>query len=154
MIAAAAGYAVGQSAYKTYSNDRFYFSIEYPSALLLVQPPPANEDGRTFRSKDGKAVARVWGEFNVLDRTLEDEYDEAVADLEGGVTYKSLSENGFVVSGIRNGTIYYRRTLIRRSDTEVFYSFTIEYPKSQKSRFDSIVTRMSRSFKFDPNADI
>lgn len=146
--------ASAQNSYKTYANDRFFFSIEYPSSTFVMQTPPANNDGRTFRSKDGKAEVRVWGGFNALDRSLKEEYDNAVEELGTGVTYKVLGDAGFVVSGIRGGKIYYRRTLLRRTGTEVFYSFTIEYPKSQKAKYDAIVSRMSRSFKFDPDAEI
>lgn len=154
LIASATIFSNGQSKYRTYTNDRYYFSVEYPSDMFTMQAPPANNDGRTFRSKDRKTEMRVWGGYNVLDKTLKAAFDEALDEIGAGVTYKFIGENSFVVSGIRGANIYYRKTLLNRAGTEVFYTFTIEYPRSQRSRFDSVVTRISRSFKFDPDAEI
>lgn len=154
ILIAAASIGYSQSRYATYNNDRFHFSIEYPSDLLKMQAPPENNDGRTFRSKDGSVEMRAWGQFNALDLSLNEAYQQAIRD-HSGVTYKSLGQRNFVVSGVSDGKIYYQKTLMRGSgDTAVFYTFTIEYPKSQKAKFDPVVTRVSRSFKFDPNADI
>jgi len=143
----------GQSKFTTYDNDRFYFSIEYPSDLLKMQAPPANNDGRTFRSRDNTVEMRVWGQYNALDRTLSEEYNEALAGYGSGVTYKVLGDSSFVISGTSGGKIYYQKTMLRTDGTEVFYTFTIEYPKAQKSKFDRVVTRIARSFKFDPDAE-
>lgn len=151
LIAAAAAVNSGQSRYSTYNNDRFYFSIEYPSDLLKMQEAPANNDGRTFRSLDGKVELRAWGQFNALERTLREEYEQAVLDHDG-VTYKALGSKSFTVSGRSGGRIFYQKTLFRKSgDTEVFYTFTIEYPASMKTKMDPVVTRIARSFKFDPD---
>ncbi len=144
-----------QSRFATYYNDRFFFSIEYPSDLLRQQPPPENNDGRTFRSKDGSVEMRAWGQFNALDRSLKEEYDEAIGNYGAGVSYKRLLTNGFVVSGTNDGKIFYQKTLFRKSrGTEVFYTFTIEYPASMKKKLDAAVTRIAASFKFDRNAKL
>jgi hypothetical protein len=143
---------IGQSKFTTYDNDRFYFSIEYPSDVLKMQAPPANNDGRTFRSKDKTVEMRVWGQYNALDRNLNEEYNEALAGYGSGVTYKVLGESSFVISGTAGGKIYYQKTMLRTGGAEVFFTFTIEYPKAQKSRFDRAVARIARSFKFDPDA--
>ncbi len=145
--------ASAQSKFTTYSNDRFYFSIEYPSEMLKAQPAPANNDGRTFVSRDKAVEMRVWGQYNALDRTLTEEYNEALAGYGSGVTYKVLGDSSFVISGTAGSKIYYRKTMLRTGRNEVFYTFTIEYPKTQKSKFDSVVTRIARSFKFDPDAE-
>jgi len=153
-LIAAASIGFSQSRFVTYNNDRFHFSIEYPSDLLKMQPPPENNDGRTFRSKDKTIEMRAWGQFNALDLTLDEAYQRVLRD-HSGVTYKTLGDRHFVISGVSAGKIYYQKTVIRGSgDTAVFYTFTIEYPKSKKANFDSVVARVSRSFKFDPNADI
>lgn len=155
VISISATFAAAQAKYSTYNNPRFSFSIEYPSDLLKMQPPSANGDGRIFRSKDAKIEVRAWGQFNALGHTLKEEYDDAVNKNASNVTYKLLNSNNFVVSGIENGRIFYRKMLFRKSgETEIFYTVTIEYPASQKNLMDAVVTRISRSFKFDPNAEI
>lgn len=143
----------GQTKYRTYTNDRFAYSIEYPSNLLSIQAPPENNDGRTFRSKDGKVEMRVWGQHNALGRDLVQEYDESVKRCGSSKTPMIFYERYFVISCRVGDRIFYQRTM-HRGDTgpEVFFTFTIEYPSSQKKRFDAIVRRISRSFKFDPDA--
>ena len=154
LVLAAAMSGYGQSRFSTYNNNRFEFSIEYPSDLLKQAAAPENNDGRTFKSRDGSVEMRAWGQYNALDRTLREEYNEALSTWGSGVSYKVLSGSSFTVSGTRGGKIFYQKTLFRKSGTEVFYTFTIEYPKSQKAGMDAAVTRIARSFKFDPNADI
>ena len=148
-----ASFAYSQTEYSTYDNDRFHFSIEYPSDLLKMQAAPANNDGRTIRSKDRMVEMWAWGQFNALDLSLTDAYKQAVSNRRG-VTYKMLGDRSFVISGESTDKIFYRKTQMRGSgDTAVFYTFTMEYPKSQKEKFDPIITRILRSFKFDPNAE-
>lgn len=146
--------APGQTKYETYSNARFGYEIQYLSDLLKIQPPSFTGDGRIFLSKDKKAEMRVWANFNATFVTVHEQFDE---DLKGysGITYKRLLKNSFVISGVRNGKIFYQKTLYHKfKETDVFYTFTIEYPNTQKSKFDAIVTRIARSFKFDPKADV
>lgn len=153
LIAVATVVTTGQARYSTYDNDRFYFSIQYPSDLLKMQEAPANNDGRTFLSSDGKVELRAWGQFNALERTLKQEYEHALNE-HSGTTYKMLGSNSFTISGRSDGRIYYQRTLYRKSgDTEVFYTFTIVYPTSMKTKMNAVVTRIAKSFKFDPNAE-
>ncbi len=153
LLVAATGF--GQKKFATYSNDRFFFSIEYPSDLLIVQAPPANNDGRTFRSKDGKVEMRVWGQHNALGRSFLEEYEESLKRCGTAKAYKDFREQAFVISCTVGKRIYYQKTMHRgASGPEVFFTFTIEYPKTQKAKFDPVVTRVSRSFKFDPNAAI
>ena len=148
--------AFSQTKYKTYSNARFGFSILYPYELLQIQLPSFTGDGRIFVSKDKSTEMRVWGEFNALFRTVPEQYQENLADYrEKNVTYKVLLKNGFVISGIKDNKIFYQKTLYHRfnEDVDVFYTFTIEYKKSDRKKFDPIVKEIAESFKFNPNAE-
>jgi len=146
-------FALGQTKYETYSNGRFGYTIQYPSDLLRIQPAPFNGDGRVFISRDKNVEMRAWANFNATFLSVEGQFDEDVKNYRG-ITYKHLFNNSFVISGAQNGKVFYQKTLYHKfKETEVFYTFTIEYPKTQKSQFDAIVTRISNSFKFDPNAE-
>ena len=46
--------------WKRYTNERFGTSVEVP-ADFTAKPPPANNDGRTFVSRDGSARILVYG---------------------------------------------------------------------------------------------
>jgi hypothetical protein len=150
------GTAFAQVKYKTYVNGRFGYSILYPYELLQIQPPPFNGDGRRFLSKDKGAEMAVWGNFNALFRTVNEEYQGTLKDYGDGVTYKVLLKNGFVISGIKNDKIYYQKTLYHKfkENLDVFYTFTIEYKKSDREKFDAVIQKIAESFKFDPKADV
>lgn len=148
-------WSVAQKGFKTYSNDRFFYLVEYPADIFKMQAAPTNNDGRTFRSKDGTAEMRVWGQFNALGRNLLEEYEESLKKCGKAQAYKAFRERYFVLSCTVRNRIFYQRTIHRgRTGPEIFFTLTIEYPKSQKRKFDPLVTRISRSFKFDPDADI
>jgi hypothetical protein len=153
LICVAAFVNYGQTKYRTYTNDRFAYSIDYPSNLLRIQPPPQNNDGRTFQSKDGKVEMRVWGQHNALGRDLVEEYDESVKKCGSAKAPMIFFERYFVISCTVGDRIFYQKTLHRGDrGPAVFFTFTIEYPRSQRKKFDAIVKRVSRSFKFDPDA--
>jgi len=143
-----------QTKYKTCTNARFSYSVLYPSDLLKPKKEwDATNSGEIFLSKDKSAEMRVWGEFNALFRTVGEQFDETVKDYGAGVTYRALLKNGFVVSGIKNDKIFYQKTLYHKFENiDVFYTFTIEYKKTDRRKFDSIIKKVADSFKFDPNA--
>jgi hypothetical protein len=144
----------GQSRYSVYENSRFAYSIEFPADLLEMQPESANGDGIVFVTKDRSIEMRVWGQFNPLNRRINDEYSEAIKRSDIDVTYKTLLKNGFVVSGAMGDKIYYQKTLYRPGSGGVFYTFTIQYPRAERAMFDFVVQRIAKSFKFDPTANV
>lgn len=126
--------------YRTYSNARYGFSISYPLGLLVPQGESDNGDGQKFVSKTGSATLIAFGS-NRLDRSLRDEFQTAQENR--AVTYKVLKRVMFVVSGSANGKIFYQKTLLRG---DVFKTFFIEYDEQERANFDSITSRIARSF--------
>jgi hypothetical protein len=126
--------------YKTYSNARYGFSIAYPSGLLVPQGESDNGDGQKFVSRNGSATLTAFGSHR-LERSLQDEFQTAQENRT--VTYKVLKGNMFVVSGTENGKIFYQKTLLRG---DAFKTFIIEYDEQERGVFDSITTRVARSF--------
>ena len=133
--------AFSQSNYDTYGNARFGYSISYPTSLK-PQGEAENGDGQVFKNAD--AELRVWGSNNALMRTLNEEYQSALNDFGAGVTYKTLLKNGFVISGKKGGKIFYQKTFLK---DDQFFTFTFEYKESKKSVYDSITTKIAKSFK-------
>ena len=130
-------------AYKTYTNARFAYSISYPASLLKPQGEAENGDGQAFRSADGRAEMRVYGGYNVNNESLRAVYDQAVNEWGGGVSYKVMKPDWFVVSALVNGKIRYRKTMLRK---DVLETFEIEYDQSQKATYDSVTARIAKSF--------
>src|SRR5262245_9405973 len=114
LLVAASASAYGQHKYETFENDRFFFSVEYPSDLLKLQPPPENDDGGTFFSSDNTIEMRVWGQYNALSETLQQKYSAALKSFNTKPLYMVLGKKSFVVSGIKDGKIVYIKTLYRK----------------------------------------
>jgi hypothetical protein len=129
-----------RAAYRTYSNARYGFSISYPADLLVPQGESDNGDGQKFVSRDGSASLTAFGS-NRLDRSLQEEFRSAQENR--NVTYKVLRRDMFVVSGTENGKIFYQKTLLRG---DVFKTFIIEYDESERGVYDTVTTRVARSF--------
>jgi hypothetical protein len=148
-----------QSKFVTYNNERFAYSISYPSDLLRMEPPPENGDGRSFVSGDGSVQMLVWGEYNAAEKTWQEEYDLELKGFGSKPTYSLFKPGWYVISGIKDGKIFYQKTLRRTlhqklGNLDVFFTFTIAYPKSAATKMDPIVEQISASFKFDPTADV
>ena len=62
----------------------------------------------------------------------------------GNLGYKILKDNWFVISGKKGNEIYYFKTIIKNGKT---HYLRISYPISQKDIFDSILPRISKSFR-------
>ena len=144
-----------QNRFSTYNNERFAYSIEYPSELLKMQPPPENGDGREFDSDDSSIKMRVWGNFNSLLWSWKQWYESDLKDFGSKPTYTVWNKDWYVISGVKEGRVFYQKTMRRtRKDIDILFTFTIEYPASDRSKLDPIVMRISRSFRFDSAADV
>ncbi|HEX8288405.1 MAG TPA: hypothetical protein VF556_10435 [Pyrinomonadaceae bacterium] len=135
--------ALSQTNYKTYSNARFDYSISYPSNLLAPQGEADNGDGQIF-SGDG-AEMRVYGSNMLANETLLKEFNSVMKEYGSGVTYRTYRKNFFVISALRDGKIFYRKTIARPNGS--FITFTIEYDESKRGVYDKAVSKMAKSFK-------
>ncbi len=129
-----------------YKNSRFGTSIAYPASLFVPQPPPVNNDGRSFSGVGGTWSFFLFGQYNALEMTLgELEADDIAGGGYDSVTYRRGGEDWYVLSGYRGGDVFYRK-LLRRDDGETLHVFEISYPKQDKRTFDAIAARMAKSF--------
>ncbi len=142
-ILTAAAAATAQTDYRTYSNARFGYSVSYPSDLLAPAGEADNGDGQAFTG-DG-AEMRVYGSNLLTNGTLLKEYNAVAAEHGPSVTYRIYRKNFFVVSSLRDGRIFYRKTIARPNGG--FITFMIEYDESKRRTYDAAVTRMVKSFK-------
>jgi len=136
--------------YDQYCNVRFNYCLYYPK-FLNPQPESANGDGRIFFNKKGDEVLRVFGRFN-LDAegetiTLERQYKIDVQDnlkKKNIITYKKLGKTFFVISGYRNGKIFYQKTILKN---DAFAFAILQYPKDEKEIYDKVSAEIFKSFK-------
>jgi hypothetical protein len=138
---------------KTYINDKYGYSIDYPPFLKPEGEPDAH-DGQKFSSPQSPFKMSVWGTYsNWLsgdEMSLAQQLDWSLKNLStdelpaAKVTYKTRGKNWFVISGNSKNKIFYERTN-KGKDTFVTVLFT--YPAAQKAKFDSLVQRIAASIK-------
>ena len=131
--------ALAQS-YKKYCNGRFGFCVEYP-ANFGMEPAPTNNDGRAFYDGEGFRLS-VSGINNIMDETLKSEMISQEQNFDN-ISYRTSGSNWYVISGLKGNKIVYLKTFVGKRSINHLY---ISYPSQMKAEYESIVTRISRSF--------
>lgn len=129
-------------AWRGYRNTRFGTTADVPASWTM-KPPPQNNDGRAFVSPDGRAEIIISGMFHVLS----DEEETAIHSAPGEgetVTYKKQGPNWIVVSGTKGDKIFYRKAMLSCRGT-IWNDLSIEYPASEKAKYDQLVAHVASS---------
>jgi hypothetical protein len=138
--------AAAQKVWKTYSNERFGTSVEYPADKFIPQPP-ANDDRLRFISTDG-AEFTVSAINNVLDQNLGALATAALRNrpLDERITHRDRGTNWIVFSGTKADVIFYERHLLSHRG-KIINDLEILYPARLRGLYEAIVQRMSKSFR-------
>ncbi|RAZ88618.1 hypothetical protein DPM33_21735 [Mesorhizobium hawassense] len=131
----------------TYVNARFGQSCTFPDEIFSDPlPEPENGDGQQWLSADG-AELTCSGINNVDDETPRSFVDEEKTSTEAGykVTYSKTGKNWAVLSGTRDGKIFYERRLFGKDG--VIRTVFIEYPPSLKTKYDPLVGAIAKSLR-------
>ena len=137
---------IGGVTYGVYENERFGFSALYPADILTPADRLPDGMGRFFLSPDGSAALIVYGE-SVGEGALEAAHARELAAADQAVTYEASGAGWFVVSGYKNGVVFYQKTL---ETPRALASFRISYHPSWKPLMDDITTEISRAFVAPP----
>jgi len=133
--------------WRTYANPRFGTRADYPAHLFTNRaPPPANGDGQTFTTADGKAKLSIYGSLNATEETPRS-YVENFIRPEGELAYELIRDTYFVASAERSSRIHYMRCNFAKGDPGIIRCFAIEYPAADKQRWDAIVKRIASSLR-------
>jgi len=140
--------------YGTYYNERYSFSISYPSRIVFPGRPPDNSDGRVFTSKNGDVTLTASGGLNINEDSIATLYtaDKSDADLHPAnlkITYCVLRSTWYAYSGYANGKVYYQKTYLTKDSMHgdsVFHTMIFVYPQSKSAYFDPIAAKISHSF--------
>lgn len=145
VMAVAATSAV--AAPSTYVNERFGTVCTFPSEIFTDrQPEPDNGDGQVWLSTDGASLI-CSGILNVDDETPKGFVATEKASDEAGykVTYSKSGKDWTVLSGLKDGKIFYERRLFGRDG--VIRTVWIDYPPALKSKYDPLVGAIAGSLK-------
>jgi len=132
--------------WKTFFNDRFGTSIEYPARFKPGRPPD-NNDGQSFTADDGAKLA-VWGSLNARERDVASLEAFLREDPKEGeqITYRAAGKNWLVLSGTRKDRVFYERHQFSHKG-EVLNAFEISYPATLAAAYGPIVARLAKSLR-------
>lgn len=134
--------------YGCYTNHKYGYVVAWPNKHLTPQGESDSGDGQIFTSPDGQARLACWAYYNdVLGESIGQAYAQALQEAGAQVSYKHLGKDFFVISGIRGGMVFYRKTLLAHG---VQASFELSYAAHLKAAFDPIVKDVARSLSVDP----
>ena len=126
-----------------YTNGRFGYAVLVPPDLD-AEPPPQNDDGRTFASPDGSVSLTVFGTNDVLGEGLDGLAEQARDGIET-VTYEATPAGGIVVSGTSDAEVIYTRGLYRDG---VGVLAQLRYPETEAATYDRWAERVGASLRW------
>lgn len=140
--------------FEKYCNERFDYCVDFPKELIFPQPESYNGDGRVFKNKQGEDILTVFGRNNSdpdggnisLEQQYEDDSRDILNEYKGKqvVTYQKLGNNFFVLSGYRNGKIFYQKTILK---SDAFAYAILEYSEDESDVYKPIAENILKSFK-------
>ncbi len=135
--------------WERYVNSRFGTSAEVPARGFIAEPVPANNDGQIWKSADGRGSIAVYGSYISVVDTFKQYRDFMLDSARSNgldITYNVGGRSWFVYSGYLGNDIVYAKVVRSRNCSEtVVNHIYLQYPKSQKLRYDAIVTRMAKT---------
>ena len=151
-VLAGGGTAAAQEQWATYHNARYGTTADYPADVFTVRArPPTNGDGQIFHTADGHARLMIYGVRN-FDEDSPSSYVEKYFN-KPEVTYKRTKWPFFVVSGVRDGEIFYSRCNFPIIINSIIDCIELRYPAKDKAKWDAIVTRIGNSLRAGKGAD-
>jgi hypothetical protein len=132
--------------WRTYQNDRYGTTVEFPDRFRPRQPSE-NGEGLSFESADGARLL-VFAGRNVLDQDLRALQTAIMDSREIGETYtnRNSGPNWFILAGTRGTVDFYERRMLSHGG-KIINNFVMTYPSRLRRVYEPIVTRMSRSFR-------
>lgn len=130
--------------YATYRNVRLGYTIDYPANVMLPVEMLGNGNGQRFSTTDGRAVLAVYGLEDAVASVVQDLYRAELNAPDRRVTYQTLHDDGFVISGYVGKNVFYERTTLRDG---VLKTFLLLYDAASKDYFEPITEHVSRSFE-------
>ncbi len=126
----------------TYENQRFGTKASFPSeAFPQKLPAPVEGDGLAWASPDGAQIFIYARENRGGETPSSVIRDRGRVDK---VTYDASGRRWAVVSGYREGKIFYERYIFRG---DLIHSVAIRYPEDERATYDKLVGPVTMTLK-------
>jgi hypothetical protein len=144
----------GSAAWTSYRNERYGFSLQYPSDVFAPERTSEAGDGTVFSSADGLAKLLVGALPNEGGQSVASyqDYVQRHSYADFAVDYRPLGSNWFVLSGDGSGKTFYEKVMFS-CDGRLINSFALIYPTADKRRFDAIVEGIQATFRPGRNCE-
>ena len=142
------GTAAAQDSWPQYRNERYGFSLLFPSNVFAVEKQSEAGDGQVFVSKDGEARLLV-GALKNADALIPSAYQDYIAResyAAYSISYRRGGDTWFVLSGEGSGKTFYEKVMFSCSG-RLINSFAMLYPTEQRKAYDPIVEKIENSFR-------
>ena len=130
--------------YKTYYNDNFDYSIDYPDDEYF-QISKTYEDGMKLQNDNGEVLISLTSNWNPNGESLQQAYDKAVRE-KPNAPYKFLGKTFFTITYEDNGLLIFRKTMYDKNTNKYVYLY-VSFPPEYKPYMTPIVERMANSMK-------
>lgn len=134
--------------WQSYTHPTLHFSIMFPGAVFTPDPKANLANGLALVSEDGAARFLI-GAFDNDEATTLRDYREFVLDRSyrgADVDYAPVRKNWFVVSGERDGRIFYERVDFTCKGRRIT-SWAMVYPVAQRAFYDRLVESVAPTFR-------
>ena len=140
--------AIAMDSFRLYVNERYGYSISYPVDFIPQGVSDAG-DGQAFVSAKGDAKLLVFASTcregsgaYAADYVTGYKQEQKLGTL--AITYSRKSNNVAVVSGHKNGRIFYNKMLV---DGDWCTQFNFEHDEVMSKKYNAITKHISSSFK-------
>lgn len=128
--------------YVQYKNERYGYTIDYPS-FLTEKLLPTNMDGINLSNRDESVKLTLSGSNNIFNTTVEKEFNEML-NKTNDVNYKYSNKSMFVISWTDKSNGYYYYESIGKGSIN---KFLIKWPISETEKISPICDKLYSSFK-------
>ena len=131
----------------TYLNKRYGFTLGYPTARFSPQEP-LSEEGRVWVSHDGNAKLLAGALANDEGMSLGEYRQFLLKESYAGaeVDYAPMRDTWFVLSGTRDGTMFYERVTCTCGGRRI-NSWAMLYPVAERQIYDRIVEKVASTYR-------
>ena len=137
--------AMTKKRWANYANPKFGTSANIPptsSRCSMRRRRMATDNASTPRTAAPSSRSTARGTTNAKS------YVENYVDVSGAaITYRQITDHLFVASGTEEREDLYQRCYFLTHPDAVVHCFSISYPEQEKTEWDKIVSRLSRSLR-------
>jgi hypothetical protein len=143
LLACAQAGVLANTGWEDCVNERYGFKFSHPSSLI-AGPEPGSGDGRVFATEDNEFKITAWGHLLVMDYDpIDKSWAKELSELGPFATYKRKAAQWYVISGLKDGVEFYRKSFFHKDNGVVL---VIEYPHARRQLYDPWVVKIEKSF--------